>query len=238
VREIRSDDGTVLYRHERRVVRRVVSPEVAATVRGILGEAVEKGTGMRADLTNFAVAGKTGTARLNAGGGYALGKYYASFIGLFPANDPQYVILVKLDDPAKGYAGLTAAPVTHAVLQAALAARDAALDRGALASSALHRVVNVAPADSVDAAPTDSSRDSLSSVPVVVALDAPVAGAPRRDALVAVPDVRGMALREAVAALHGAGLRVQLGRGASGTTVPAAGARVKRGATVRLLSDD
>jgi cell division protein FtsI (penicillin-binding protein 3) len=239
VREIRSEDGTVLYHHERRVVRRVVSPEVAATVRGILGEAVEKGTGMRADLTNFSVAGKTGTARLNAGGGYALGKYYASFIGLFPANDPQYVILVKLDDPAKGYAGLTAAPVTHAVLQAALAARDAALDRGALASSALHRVANTPPADTTPAAtPRDSTRDSLNSVPVVVALDAPVAGAPKRDELVAVPDVHGMALREAVSALHGAGLRVQLGRGASGTTVPAAGAHVKRGATVRLLSDD
>ena len=194
---------------------------------------------MRADLTNFAVAGKTGTARLNAGGGYALGKYYASFIGLFPANDPQYVILVKLDDPAKGYAGLTAAPVTHAVLQAALAARDAALDRGALANSALHRVANTTRADSTPAAAaSDSARDSLSSVPVVVALDGPVTGAPKRDALVAVPDVHGMALREAVAALHGAGLRVQLVRGTSGTTVPGAGARVKRGATVRLLSDD
>jgi cell division protein FtsI (penicillin-binding protein 3) len=233
VREIRSPDGEVLYRHERRVVRRVVSPEVAAQVRAMLGEAVEKGTGMKADLTNFAVAGKTGTARLNAGGGYALGKYYASFIGLFPANAPQYVILVKLDDPAKGYGAVTAAPVTRAVLQAALAARDAALDRGALASSELHKVpAAVVPAER---AATDSAAGS---VPMVVALDAPVADAPHAVATVSVPDVRGMVLREAVATLHSAGLRVQLGRGASGTTTPVAGARVRRGTTVRLFYDD
>ena len=233
VREIRSPDGEVLYRHERRVVRRVVSPEVAARVRGMLGEAVEKGTGMKADLTSFAVAGKTGTARLNAGGGYALGKYYASFIGLFPADAPQYVILVKLDDPAKGYGAVTAAPVTRAVLQAALAARDAALDRGALASSDLRRApAATAPAES---ASTDSAAGT---VPMVVALDAPVVDAPHAAAAVAIPDVHGMALREAVARLHSAGFRVRLSRGASGTTTPAAGARVRRGTTVRLYYDD
>jgi cell division protein FtsI (penicillin-binding protein 3) len=233
VREIRSADGTVLYRHERRVVRRVVSPEVAARVRGMLGEAVEKGTGMKADLTSFAVAGKTGTARLNAGGGYALGKYYASFIGLFPADAPQYVILVKLDDPAKGYGAVTAAPVTRAVLEAALAARDAALDRGALANSDLRKAPPAtAPAES---ASTDSGAGS---VPMVVALDAPVADAPHAAAAIAIPDVHGMVLREAVAKLHSAGLRVQLERGASGTTTPSAGARVRRGTTVRHFYDD
>jgi len=232
VREIRGPDGDVLYRHERRVVRRVVSPGVAATVRSMLGDVVEKGTGMRADLTTFAVAGKTGTARLNAGGGYALGKYYASFIGLFPANDPQYVILVKLDDP-RGFGGATAAPVTRAVLQAALAARDAALDRGALASS--ERGAMAPAAAPGDTASTDSAAGS---VPVVVALDAPVADAPHTAGTVAVPDVHGMALREAVATLHSAGLRVQLGRGAGGTTTPGAGVRVRRGATVRLFYDD
>ena len=234
VREIRGAEGEVLYRHSRRVVRRVVSPAVAASVRAMLGEAVERGTGLQADLTNFAVAGKTGTARLNAGGGYASGKYYASFIGLFPADAPQYVILVKLDDPAKGYGAVTAAPVTRAVLQAALAARDAALDRGALASRSLRHSATAA----VPVADTARLDSGAASVPVVVALDAPVAGAPRAAATVAVPDVHGMALRAAVAALHGAGLRVQLARGAAGATFPVAGAQVRRGAVVRLHYDE
>lgn len=240
VREIRDADGEVLYRHTRRVVRRVMSDSVAAIVRGMLGEAVEKGTGLQADLTNFAVAGKTGTARLNAGGGYALGKYYASFIGLFPADAPQYVILVKLDDPVKGYGAVTAAPVTRAVLQAALAARDAALDRGALASRSLrHAPVAAAAADTNEREMTAPGRDSIeSSVPVVVALDAPVSGAPRSARTVTVPDVRGMALRAAVATLHSAGLRVQLAQGASLLTIPAAGAQVPRGAVVRLVHQE
>lgn len=234
VREIRDPDGTVRYHHERRVVRRVVSPSVAATVRSMLGEAVERGTGLQADLTTFAVAGKTGTARLNAGNGYATGKYYASFVGLFPADAPQYVILVKLDDPAKGYGAVTAAPVTKAVLQAALAARDAALDRGALASRALR---GSAAADSVPRVDTVERDSTVASVPVVITLDTPVKGL-KRGGVVAVPDVKGLPLREAVAALHGAGLRVQLGRGAAGTTEPVAGTQVRRGATVRLLYED
>ncbi|HEX2779688.1 MAG TPA: penicillin-binding transpeptidase domain-containing protein [Gemmatimonadaceae bacterium] len=234
VREIRDPDGTVRFHHERRVVRRVISSEIAAQVRSMLGEAVERGTGLQADLSTFAVAGKTGTARLNAGGGYAQGKYYASFVGLFPADAPQYVIVVKLDDPAKGYGAVTAAPVTKAVLEAALAARDAALDRGALASRSLKATAQPAR----DSSAEQAADSAAGAVPVVVALDAPVAGLRRDRGVVAVPDTRGMPLREAVAALHGAGLQVQLGRGTPGTTEPAAGSRVPRGTTVRLMYED
>jgi hypothetical protein len=120
------------------------------------------------------------------------------------------------------------------VLLAALAARDAALDRGALASRSLRRATP--PTVPVTSAARLDSSDA--SVPVIVALDAPVAGAPRAAATVAVPDVRGMALRAAVAALHNAGLRVQLARGAAGATIPVAGAQVRRGAVVRLHYDE
>jgi cell division protein FtsI (penicillin-binding protein 3) len=232
IREIREPNGEVRYHHERRVVRRVVSEDVARQVRAMLGEAVEHGTGLQADLSTFAVAGKTGTARQASHGTYALGKYYASFVGLFPADAPQYVILVKLDDPARDYGGVTAAPVTKAVLEAALAARDAALDRSALAS----RSMKLSPvADSMAGTPRDTEAPS---VPVVVALDAPLKGNVGDRAAVAVPDVRGLALREAVATLHRAGVRVQLERGLTGTTLPAAGSRVARGSTVRLMHDE
>jgi cell division protein FtsI (penicillin-binding protein 3) len=234
IREIRDPDGVVRYRHERRVVRRVVTEDVAREVRAMLGEAVEHGTGLQADLSTFAVAGKTGTARKAAHGSYAAGKYYASFVGLFPADAPQYVILVKLDEPAKEYGGVTAAPVTKAVLEAALAARDAALDRSALASRSMRR--KASPTSNVGVVARDD-RESP-SVPVVVALDAPVAGAPARATSVSVPDVRGLPLREAVAALHRAGVQVKLGRGTPGTTAPAAGSHVARGSTVRLMHDE
>src|SRR6478672_5371873 len=136
VREIRSPDGTVLYRRERRVVRRVVSPTVARRVRTMLLGVVEEGTAVKADLGSFALAGKTGTARRTVNGRYAAGEHIPTFVGLFPADRPQFVILVKIDNPRGAYVGgLTAAPVTKAVLQAALASRHAALDLGGLAAS-------------------------------------------------------------------------------------------------------
>ncbi|HEY0971341.1 MAG TPA: penicillin-binding protein 2, partial [Gemmatimonadales bacterium] len=137
VKEIRAPDGTVTYRHERRVVRRVISPRAAATMRGLLAAVVDSGTATDATLTTYEVGGKSGTARLNTGRGYEGGAYTASFVAIFPAEEPQLVVLVKLDRPqGVYYGGATAGPVTKAVLEAALAASDAALDRGELARRA------------------------------------------------------------------------------------------------------
>lgn len=134
VREIRAPDGTVRWRHAARPVRRVMSPDVAATVRAMLQSVVDSGTATGADLASFAVGGKSGTVRrIERGRGYAAGRYNAVFAGLFPVQDPQFVIVVKLENPSGVYyGGKIAAPVTKVVLEAALAARDAALDRGAL----------------------------------------------------------------------------------------------------------
>lgn len=138
VKEIRTSDGTVIYHHQRRVVRRVVSEEVARTMRDILQGVVEEGTGKRAELGAYSVAGKTGTARSAVPGkGYVSGRYSASFVGLFPADHPQYVVVVKLENPTgrSYFAANTAAPIMKVVLEAAIASRDAALDRRELAVS-------------------------------------------------------------------------------------------------------
>lgn len=136
VKEIRDADGEVLFRTRPRQLRRVFTREAASAARAMLLGVVEGGTAMKADLATYRVGGKSGTARRVQGGRYAPGLYTASFVGLFPGDDPQYVILVKLDDPQRAiYGGETAAPLTRVVLQAALAARDAALDRGLLASA-------------------------------------------------------------------------------------------------------
>jgi membrane peptidoglycan carboxypeptidase len=137
IKQIRDAEGNVIFRARRRAVRRVFTPDAANSVRAMLLGVVESGTAIKADLANYTVGGKSGTARrVEVGRGYAPGKYTASFVGLFPGEDPQYVVLVKLDDP-RGviYGGETAAPVTRVVLEAALAARDAALDRDALADA-------------------------------------------------------------------------------------------------------
>jgi len=239
VREIRDPEGGVRFRHTRRVVRRVMDEEVAAAVRTMLVGAVEEGTGGGAGLGSFSVAGKTGTARVARGGRYAASEYTASFVGFFPAEDPQYVVLVKIDRPTGAYyGGQTAAPVTRAVLEAAIAARDAALDRRALASrESLEALAKAGP----HAENLGEAARVLEEQPPAHVVDLPLArharpmGLPAR----AVPNVRGMQLREAVRTLHRAGFRVQLAAatGAASTTWPNAGAMLREGSLVRLVGD-
>jgi cell division protein FtsI (penicillin-binding protein 3) len=234
VKEIRSPEGEVLYKRERRVVRRVVSPAVARRVRTMLRNVVEGGTAVRADLGSFELAGKTGTSRRIVNGRYAQGQHISSFVGLFPADRPQVVILVKIINPRGAYVGgLTAAPVTKAVIEAALASRNAALDRGSLAANRREKTPPRANADSVRV--TDvASTDSSGSTPFVALLPAPRIPAARPLPPRAVPAVEGLPIRRAVHALNSAGLRVQLVSGSSGGTIPAAGTVVPAGTLVRL----
>jgi cell division protein FtsI (penicillin-binding protein 3) len=250
VREIRTADGEVRFQHSRRVVRRVLSPEVAAMVRAMMVGVVEGGTAKDAALTSYAVAGKSGTARRTAGGrGYAPGAYTASFVSLFPADAPQYVVLVKLDGPRETiFGGTAAAPVSRLVLQAAIAARDAALDRSALAMSAsLTRAPQPAPAGPVasreSGAPDPTAADSAPpdtapAAPIVLSL--PYRASTQGDTAVpmrAVPDVRGLPLRRAVHALHRAGFRVELsGYGDPAGTTPVAGAMARPGTIVKVMT--
>ena len=139
IREVRDPRGALLYRHHPEPVRRVVSPQVAAKLRALLRGVVDPGgTGERAALANFQLAAKTGTARRVVGGRYAAGQYTASFAALFPADAPQLVVVMKIDNPQKGsyFAAQTAAPVTRSMLEQALAARTVALDRARLSNVA------------------------------------------------------------------------------------------------------
>ncbi|NJD18755.1 MAG: penicillin-binding protein 2, partial [Gemmatimonadetes bacterium] len=136
VKEVRDADGRVVERFAPEVVRRVVDESVARSVSRVLVDVVEDGTGSAAGLGVFKVAGKTGTSRVyDSDKGYGSG-YFASFVGCFPAEDPQLVVFVKLESP-KGafYGGAVAAPVTRATMEAALAARATPLDREKLLES-------------------------------------------------------------------------------------------------------
>ena len=136
IKEIRDADGRVKYRHRPREVRRVFDEGTTRTVMAMLASVVDSGTATDAELATFDLAGKSGTARRTVAGRYGkqgTARYTSSFVGLFPSTHPQYVVLVKLDNPRGTYfGGKTAAPVAKAVITAALAARDASLDWGNL----------------------------------------------------------------------------------------------------------
>jgi cell division protein FtsI (penicillin-binding protein 3) len=228
VRETRDADGRVLERTEPRVIRRVIDRDVAETVGAALVGVVEDGTGTSARIASFAVAGKSGTARLNFGEGYEEGAYYSSFVGFFPADAPQLVVFVGLDRPqGEYYDGAVAAPVTRATMEAALAARATPLDRGALLRS--KRREEVVPAANLPSAQFASRSD-----------DAPEPAPIRRETIdrtasVSLPNVSGLPSRVAVRRLHALGLRVSsAGVGTIVGTEPRAGVRVQPGDTIRL----
>ena len=102
-------------------VRRVVSPEVAAAVRSILGTVVADGTGKPAQIADFSVGGKTGSAQMAGPHGYEAGHFVASFCGLYPLSHPRLVILCAIFEPQGIHWGAAvAAPVVHNIARAAM----------------------------------------------------------------------------------------------------------------------
>lgn len=78
---------------------RVVSEKTSENVRRLMRLVVDHGTGTKADVPGYRVAGKTGTAEKNTGGKYDMNAKLASFIATFPVDDPRYVVLVMIDEP-------------------------------------------------------------------------------------------------------------------------------------------
>jgi cell division protein FtsI (penicillin-binding protein 3) len=122
VKQIVDEQGDVLVENQPTVVRRVMSDATARQVTKILeGVVAPKGTAPAAAVPGLKIAGKTGTAQKVdfARGGYSRGRI-ASFVGYFPADDPQLVMLVIIDEPKSTiWGGTAAAPVFRAIAEAA-----------------------------------------------------------------------------------------------------------------------
>ncbi|MEI8218678.1 MAG: penicillin-binding protein 2, partial [Elusimicrobiota bacterium] len=123
VKEIRTVQGRLLSNTGKRIIRRTVTPAVAAAMKEMLIDVVEKGTGQLAKVAGYSVGGKTGTAqkrdpRTNM---YSTTNYVASFCGIIPARDPKLTIFVLLDEPQGDYyAASRAAPVFSRVASRAV----------------------------------------------------------------------------------------------------------------------
>lgn len=126
VKRISSDTGDIIKENSSKFVRNVISDNTSKTVRMALESVVALGTGRNAYIDSYRVGGKTGTAQKVKDGRYMVGNYIVSFIGFLPADDPEIVVYIAIDN-AKGitqYGGTVAAPVAKNVL------KDAALILG------------------------------------------------------------------------------------------------------------
>jgi cell division protein FtsI (penicillin-binding protein 3) len=205
--------------------RRALSAGTAAAMNEILKGVVSEGTGKRAAIPGYVVAGKTGTAQKAIGHGYARDKYVATFAGYAPADHPRIVLVVTVDEPRGQYfASEVAAPIFSRILARAMAILEVPAD-----------------GSEVPAPPQ--------APPIVIADRAPVfAGGvvpaslsrsfPDRP-LTQMPDLTGMPARRAIAELSRRGVAAELsGSGFVVSQTPATGASVLPGMTCRIhLSD-
>lgn len=219
--------GEVLYRARPTTVRRVVSSRVAQRLREYLTLATDSGgTGTRAQLDIYSVIGKTGTAVMAP---YGPGNYRASFAGIFPGDDPQWVVYVMIDHPTAGsyFGGFVAAPAVRSMLLQALAASSSPLDRSRITAEPT-------------APPVAHAAVEIPAGIVVTRVSWPLSNVAHtgRTDRIPVPALVGAPVREAAYLLHRLGLTVRLaGRGRVQSTLPTAGDSLTRGATVTIYAD-
>ena len=111
--------------------QRVISAPVTQQVRAMMETVISKeGTGSRASVQGYRVAGKTGTVHKSAAGGYSVDRYISVFAGMAPASKPRLVLVVMINEPEgeEYYGGQVAAPVFSSMMSGALRLMNIAPD--------------------------------------------------------------------------------------------------------------
>jgi cell division protein FtsI (penicillin-binding protein 3) len=112
ISRVRGSDGEILFQNRPQVLGRAISADTSATMKKLLRRVTEDGgTGRRARVDGYEVAGKTGTAEKPVNGTYSSTAHIASFVGFLPVEDPQIAVIVMVDEPQPlRTGGIVAAP--------------------------------------------------------------------------------------------------------------------------------
>ena len=116
--------GKVVSKQTPKLKRKVISEETSKEVRRALESVVAQGTGKNAFVDGYRVGGKTGTAQKAEGGVYLKNNHIVSFIGMAPANNPEIVVYVAIDNPKETlqFGGIVAAPIVGNIIEDSLSA--------------------------------------------------------------------------------------------------------------------
>ena len=124
VKKIYAEDGYVVKEMKKELQSRTISEEASKTLAFMLEGVVKEGSGKKAYIEGYRIAGKTGTAQKYENGRIAAGKYVSSFVGFFPADKPQYLALVIIDEPQGAYYGsVVAAPCARDIFEGVISAK-------------------------------------------------------------------------------------------------------------------
>ena len=236
VRRITDTRGDVVREFPPRVKREALPPGVARMMTEMLVAVTEdkEGTGHQADVPGFHVAGKTATAQKidPTTGRMAADKFTSSFVGFLPAERPRLAIAVVLDEPVIGHlGGEIAGPVFRRVAEASLrylgVTPSGAPMKLPAAEPIAANVTGASAAAEAAASPTRSDASRTAALP---------SDAPPPLGTVRVPDATGMAVRDAIRLLTGAGFVPEVqGSGRLIRQSPATGSAAPRGARVQLV---
>lgn len=237
VREVRSGDGTVVYRAEPEQ-RRVISAETAISLRGMLEGVTLNGTAKKAQLDGYSAAGKTGTAQKidPKTKAYSATKYVGSFVGFAPASNPQVAIIVVIDEPAGAYhGGDVAAPVFREVAEQILPALGVEPDIETKSVPQLIAQVNEDPerAAKLREEQAQSEQQRQATMPTVDnngGRGGEVVYASATKKAILMPDLRGRSVRDVARTCAQLGLQVKArGEGSVLKQSPSAGTEVSTG---------
>lgn len=118
VKKIYQNNTNYLVENKPETIRRVISEKTSDKIKSILKGVVENGTGKNASIKQVEVGGKTGTSQKLIDGNYSKSEYNASFVGFFPADNPQVVIYILVNSPVKAkYGSAVAAPIFKKVAE-------------------------------------------------------------------------------------------------------------------------
>jgi cell division protein FtsI (penicillin-binding protein 3) len=238
VRRVEDPLGRVVKEFAPVAVRRVIEPDTVELLGELLRGVVRDGTGRRAAVPGYVVAGKTGTAqKVDASGRYSMVDHVASFAGFVPASRPALVILVSLDTPRGPHneGGDVAAPLFARIAEPALRRLAVPPDDPErllrLADQAPVTRAAYTPAAVVSTVSADPARQGLATPASVEAVQPGAEGVEPS----LMPDLRGQSAREAALAAARRGLVVELhGSGQVTDQSPAAGTEIEPGLTCVL----
>jgi len=220
VKAILDENGDTLKSENPTPVRHVVSEETAHLLVDFMKGVVCSGTGQKAKMEGLTIGGKTGTAQKAkpGGGGYEKDNYVASFIGFFPAEDPQMVGLITLDSPKKEHlGGLTAAPVFKNATQRMVSLTGESLLTG-IAKNTLSTATAGMQTGFIEEKLYQQNRESFDLFSI---------SDPTLKEEVLIPDVRGMTARDAIRIFAHQDLRFKLkGSGIVVKQIPEPNSRV------------
>lgn len=257
VAEVLSETGVVLQRTSAQVVANPITPETSATMRNLLEGVVENGGGKNAAIAGYRIGGKTGTAQKYKDGKIVRDVHIGSFLGFAPADNPQFAILVVVDESQApvDYGGTTAAPFARQVMEETLHYLGIApADPSATQSPQVEipDVIGLSLKDakkklgelgliSLDDGQSDTVTDQMPAAGAQLSMGGQVMlytnqeGAVEPLDLVKVPDVGGLSMVEAGRLLRLRGLEMVLkGSGLAASQTPAAGEYVAPGAQVQV----